>query len=104
MASSNDVGIDRNAQGGDRHQGMIAANGAGVHGVGPFLRERPPVIVDWLPWSHTFGTNFNLTLVLRHGGALYIDEGKPVPGLFDASLRNLASVQPTLLVNVPRRI
>lgn len=83
-------------------EGMIAANGAGVDALWPFLRERPPVIVDWLPWSHTFGTNFNLTLVLRHGGALYIDEGKPVPGLFDASLRNLASVQPTLLVNVPR--
>ena len=83
-------------------QGTMAANGAAVDALWPFLRTRPPVLVDWLPWSHTFGTNFNLTQILRHGGTLYIDEGRPVSGRFDATLRNLASVKPTLLYNVPR--
>lgn len=80
---------------------MLAANGAGVDALWPFLRRRPPVLVDWLPWSHTFGTNFNMTLILRHGGTLYIDEGRPVAGRIGATLRNLGSVRPTLLFNVP---
>jgi feruloyl-CoA synthase len=60
------------------------------------------VILDWLPWSHTFGANHNFNLVLRNGGALYIDGGKPAPGLFAASLANLRSVMPTVYFNVPR--
>jgi feruloyl-CoA synthase len=60
------------------------------------------VILDWLPWSHTFGANHNFNLVLRNGGALYIDGGKPAPGLFATSLVNLRSVMPTVYFNVPR--
>jgi feruloyl-CoA synthase len=60
------------------------------------------VILDWLPWSHTFGANHNFNLVLRNGGSFYIDGGKPVPGLFATSLSNLASVMPTVYFNVPR--
>jgi feruloyl-CoA synthase len=60
------------------------------------------VILDWLPWSHTFGANHNFNLVLRNGGTLYIDGGKPAPGLFNASLANLRSVVPTVYFNVPR--
>jgi feruloyl-CoA synthase len=60
------------------------------------------VILDWLPWSHTFGANHNFNLVLRNGGALYIDSGKPAPGLFATSLANLRSVMPTVYFNVPR--
>ncbi|WP_439407257.1 feruloyl-CoA synthase [Bradyrhizobium sp. DASA03076] len=60
------------------------------------------VILDWLPWSHTFGANHNFNLVLRNGGSLYIDGGKPVPGLFSMSLANLKSVMPTVYFNVPR--
>jgi feruloyl-CoA synthase len=60
------------------------------------------VILDWLPWSHTFGANHNFNLVLRNGGALYIDGGKPAPGLFATSLANLHSVMPTVYFNVPR--
>ncbi|MFK4512149.1 feruloyl-CoA synthase [Bradyrhizobium daqingense] len=60
------------------------------------------VILDWLPWSHTFGANHNFNLVLRNGGALYIDGGKPAPGLFATSLANLKSVMPTVYFNVPR--
>jgi len=60
------------------------------------------VILDWLPWSHTFGANHNFNLVLRNGGTLYVDGGKPAPGLFDTSLANLRSVVPTVYFNVPR--
>jgi feruloyl-CoA synthase len=60
------------------------------------------VILDWLPWSHTFGANHNFNLVLRNGGTLYVDGGKPAPGLFATSLVNLRSVMPTVYFNVPR--
>ncbi|WP_409191494.1 feruloyl-CoA synthase [Bradyrhizobium sp. RDM4] len=69
-----------------------------------FLAQSPGelVILDWLPWSHTFGANHNFNLVLRNGGSLYIDGGKPAPGLFVTSLANLKSVMPTVYFNVPR--
>ena len=60
------------------------------------------VILDWLPWSHTFGANHNFNLVLRNGGTLYVDGGKPAPGLFATSLANLRSVMPSVYFNVPR--
>ncbi len=60
------------------------------------------VTLDWLPWSHTFGANHNFNLVLRNGGTLYIDGGKPAPGLFATSLANLRSIMPTVYFNVPR--
>lgn len=60
------------------------------------------VVLDWLPWSHTFGANHNFNLVLRNGGSLYIDGGKPAPGLFATSLANLKSIMPTVYFNVPR--
>ena len=63
---------------------------------------RDLVILDWLPWSHTFGANHNFNLVLRNGGSLYVDGGKPAPGLFATSLANLRSVTPTVYFNVPR--
>jgi feruloyl-CoA synthase len=65
------------------------------------IREKL-VILDWLPWSHTFGANHNFNLVLRNGGTLYVDGGKPAPGLFATSLANLRSVMPTVYFNVPR--
>ena len=60
------------------------------------------MLVDWLPWNHTFGGNHNFNLVLRNGGTLYVDGGKPVPGLVEATVRNLKDVAPTLYFNVPR--
>ncbi|MEW5424894.1 feruloyl-CoA synthase [Amorphus sp. 3PC139-8] len=68
----------------------------------PFLDETPPVIVDWLPWSHTFGGNHNFNMVLRNGGSLYIDRGKPMPGAFDTTAENIKDVGPTICFNVPR--
>ncbi len=65
-------------------------------------QARDLVILDWLPWSHTFGANHNFNLVLRNGGTLYVDGGKPAQGLFSTSLANLRSVMPTVYFNVPR--
>ena len=67
-----------------------------------FLREETPVLVDWLPWSHTFGSNHNFNMVLAWGGTLYIDEGKPAPGLLAKTVRNLRELSPTVYFSVPR--
>jgi feruloyl-CoA synthase len=83
-------------------QRMLCANQESATAAWPFLAHRPPVIVDWLPWNHTFGGNHNLNMMLRHGGALYIDEGKPVPALIGRSIANLREVSPTIYFNVPR--
>jgi feruloyl-CoA synthase len=83
-------------------QRMWCANQQMVLQAMPFLAEQPPVAVDWLPWNHTFGGNHNLGLLLYNGGSLYIDEGRPVPGRFDATLRNLRDVAPTIFFNVPK--
>jgi len=67
----------------------------------PFLEEGPPILVDWLPWNHTFGGNNNFNMVLRSGGAIYIDGGKPAPGLIEQSVANLRDVSPSIYYNVP---
>ena len=81
---------------------MLCSNQQAIAQVWPFLAGRPPVVVDWLPWSHTFGGNHNFNMVLRNGGTLYVDDGKPAPGLIDKTARNLREVASTLYFNVPR--
>ncbi len=83
-------------------QRMLCANQQQLAQAWPFVEDRPPVVVDWLPWNHTFGGNHNFNLVLRNGGTLYIDGGKPVPGLVETTVRNLAEIAPTMYFNVPR--
>jgi feruloyl-CoA synthase len=82
-------------------QRMWCANQQQMRQSMPVLTEAPPVLVDWLPWNHTFGGNHNFGLVLYNGGTLYIDEGKPVPALIGETLRNLREIAPTLYFNVP---
>jgi feruloyl-CoA synthase len=67
-----------------------------------FLEDEPPVLVDWLPWNHTFGGNHNVGITLYNGGTLYIDEGKPTAGGIGPTLRNLREISPTLYFNVPK--
>lgn len=67
-----------------------------------FVDDEPPVIVDWLPWNHTFGGNADVGLVMYTGGTLYIDHGKPAPRLFEESVRNLREIAPTIYLNVPK--
>jgi feruloyl-CoA synthase len=83
-------------------QRMLCSNQQMLTQAVPSLASMPPVLVDWLPWNHTAGGNHNLGLVLNHGGTLYIDEGKPVPGLIEKTVRNLRDVGPTIYFNVPR--
>ena len=82
-------------------QGMWCANQQQMAQSMPVLQDAPPVLVDWLPWNHTFGGNHNVGLVLFHGGTLYIDDGKPTPALIGETLRNLREVAPTVYFNVP---
>lgn len=81
-------------------QRMLCANQQAIAQV--LLCSESPTLVDWLPWNHTFGGNHNFNWVLRTGGTLYIDSGRPVPGRFDETLANLREIAPTLFFNVPR--
>jgi feruloyl-CoA synthase len=84
-------------------QQMLCANQAMIRGGLAFLGDgEPPVLVDWLPWNHTYGSNHNFGLVLDGGGSLYIDEGKPMPGAIEATARNLRDIAPTIYFNVPK--
>jgi feruloyl-CoA synthase len=81
--------------------GMLSANQQQMLQAWPFLAGEPPVLLDWLPWSHTFGGNFCLGMVLTHGGAMWIDDGRPAPPLIGRTVRNLPDVHPTVYLNVP---
>ena len=81
---------------------MLSANQAMIRAALPFVADEPPTLIDWLPWSHTFGSNHNFGLVLENGGSLYIDGGKPLPGLIEATVRNLREIAPTIYFNVPK--
>ena len=80
---------------------MLCSNQAMLQAIWPFLTDEPPVMVDWLPWSHTFGANHNLNLALFNGGTIYIDDGKPAPPLFPRTLSALSDIPPSLYFNVP---
>jgi feruloyl-CoA synthase len=83
-------------------QRMLCAPQQGLAQLWPFMKNTPPILLDWLPWNHTFGGNHNFNLILKNGGTLFLDTGKPMPGMFDASIRNLQDVSPSLYLNVPR--
>jgi feruloyl-CoA synthase len=80
---------------------MLSANQQMMRQAWPFLAGERPVIVDWLPWSHTFGGNHNVNMMLANGGTIYVDGGRPAPGLFAQTIANLADVPPTVYFNVP---
>lgn len=82
-------------------QRMMCVNQTQLADSLPFLRARPPRIVDWLPWNHVFGGSHNFNMMLANGGSFYIDDGKPVKGLFDRTVENLSMVTGSLVFNVP---
>jgi feruloyl-CoA synthase len=82
-------------------QRMLCSNQQALGQVWPFLHGEPPVLVDWLPWSHTFGGNHNLGQVLAYGGTLFIDDGRPAPALFERTIDALRRTPPTVYYNVP---
>ena len=81
---------------------MLCSNQQSWAQLWPFVEETPPVLCDWLPWNHTFGGNANFNMVLRNGGTLYVDGGKPAPGLVETTVKNLREISPTIYFNVPR--
>jgi feruloyl-CoA synthase len=83
-------------------QRMLCSNQAMIRSSLVFIADEPPVLVDWPPWNHTFGGNHDFGMVLDNGGSLYIDEGKPLPGAIEATVRNLRDIAPTIYLNVPK--
>ena len=81
---------------------MICCNLQQIAQVFCFLQDEPPVLVDWLPWNHTFGGNHNTGIALYNGGSFYLDEGKPGPGLIRETVRNLREISTTVYFNVPK--
>ncbi len=83
-------------------QRMLCANLQMIRQAFAFLADEPPVLVDWLPWNHTFGGNHNTGIALYNGGTLYIDDGKPTPQGIAQTLANLREIAPTVYFNVPK--
>jgi feruloyl-CoA synthase len=83
-------------------QRMWCANQAMIQHMLAFMAEEPPVLVDWAPWHHTAAGNHDFGLALYNGGSYYIDEGKPLPGMIETTVRNLREVAPTWYFNVPK--
>jgi feruloyl-CoA synthase len=83
-------------------QRMLCANQQMIRQAFAFLADEPPVLVDWLPWNHTFGGNHNIGIALYNGGTLYLDDGKPTPKGIGETLRNLREIAPTIYFNVPK--
>ena len=83
-------------------QRMLCCNQAMIAHALAFLKDEPPVMVDWLPWNHTAGGNHNVGIALQNGGTLYIDDGSPTPAGIDKTVRNLREIAPTLYFNVPK--
>jgi feruloyl-CoA synthase len=83
-------------------QRMLCSNQAMIAAGFCFVADAPPVVVDWLPWSHTFGGNHNFNMVLMNGGSLYIDDGNPTPAGAPKTARNLREIAPTIYFNVPK--
>ena len=82
-------------------QRMLCANMQQLQQIWPFLLQEAPILLDWLPWNHTFGGNIVINNALANGGTLYIDGGKPAPGLIDITVDNLRHASPTIYYNVP---
>jgi feruloyl-CoA synthase len=80
---------------------MMCTNQAQLALALPFLQDRPPVVVDWLPWNHVFGGSHNFNAILANGGSFYIDEGKPTPALIGRTVENLKLQSGSLAFNVP---
>ena len=81
---------------------MMACNQEMIRAAWSFFEEEPPVLLDWMPWNHVAGGSHNTGIAIYNGGSFYIDDGKPTPGLIDATIRNIKDVKPTFFTNVPK--
>jgi feruloyl-CoA synthase len=83
-------------------QRMWCANQVMIRSALAYFQDEPPIVLDWAPWHHTAGGNHDVGLVLYNGGTFYIDEGKPLPGAIEATVRNLREIAPTWYFTVPK--
>ena len=83
-------------------QRMLTANQEMVRDCFAYMREEPPIVLDWAPWNHTAAGNKVFNMVLYNGGTLYIDDGGPTPQTIGKTVRNLRDVAPTWYFNVPK--
>jgi feruloyl-CoA synthase len=83
-------------------QRMLCSNQEMILSALAYFKDEPPIVLDWAPWHHTAGGNHDVNLVLYNGGTFYVDDGKPVPGAIEATVRNLRDVSPTWYFNVPK--
>ncbi|MCO6185364.1 feruloyl-CoA synthase [Rhizobium sp. L1K21] len=83
-------------------QRMLCANQVMIRDTLAFLKDEPPVLVDWLPWNHTAGGNHNVGITIFNGGTLYVDDGSPTPIGIHKTVHNLLDIAPTLYFNVPK--
>ena len=83
-------------------QRMLCATHEALREALPFFKEEPPVLVEWLPWAHTFGSNSSFGLILYNGGTFYLDDGRPTPAGIETTLNNLREIGPTIFFNVPK--
>src|SRR5271156_6613870 len=81
---------------------MLCSNQQMIAQIFCFLQDEPPVLLDWLPWNHTFGGNHNIGIALYNGGTFYLDDGKPGPDVIQETVRNLREISPTVYFNVPK--
>lgn len=81
---------------------MMVCNQEMIRTALAFLKDEPPVLLDWMPWNHVAGGSHNTGIAIYNGGSFYIDDGQPTPARFSATLRNLEDVQPTFFTNVPK--
>src|SRR5207342_18179 len=82
-------------------QKMMCANAAMMMQVRPRAGGPLPVVLDWMPWNHTMGGNAAFHPVMVEGGTLYIDDGRPLPGQLEETIKNLREISPTYYANVP---
>jgi feruloyl-CoA synthase len=83
-------------------QRMWCSNQEMIRTMLAYFQDEPPLIVDWAPWHHTAAGNHDFGLVLYNGGTYYLDEGKPLPGAIEETVRNLREISPTWYFNVPK--
>jgi feruloyl-CoA synthase len=81
--------------------GMLCCNRQQLVQTLPAIYSQPPVLVDWLPWHHTFGGTFCVGIALTGGGSFYIDPGQPVPGRIEGTVQALREIAPTFYGSTP---
>jgi len=82
--------------------GMMAGVIAGQEGLrADAPTDEVPQSLEWMPWSHISAGNIGFNSVLWAGGTLHIDEGKPLPGLFETTIKNLYEVSPIVFGSAP---